>query len=72
MKTPEHQQLNAEIMAVTSQIREEFPEAYKVMSETPFFISRDMDHITTAELKDYLIDIKGQLDTFRARKTEDK
>jgi hypothetical protein len=72
MKTPDHQRLNAEIMEVTNRIRIEFPEAYRVMSETPFFTSRDMDHVTTTELEDYLTDIRGQLDTFRSAKTESK
>jgi len=66
MKSPTHQKLTAEIMAVTAKIQTEFPEVYKVMSETPLFLSYNEAEITTAELEEYLSEIQKQLSTFRA------
>lgn len=67
----EHQKLTAEIMAVTAKIQTEFPEAYKLMSETPLFLSYSKPEITNTELEEYLSEIRGQLDTFRSGKPED-
>ena len=66
MKSPTHQKLTAEIMAVTAKIQTEFPEVYKVMSETPLFLSYNEAEITTAELEEYLSEIQKHLSTFRA------
>jgi hypothetical protein len=68
MKSPTHEKLTAEIMAVTAKIQTEFPEVYKLMSETPLFLSYADADITTAELKEYLSEIQKQLTTFRLNK----
>ena len=66
MKSPANQKLTADIMAVTARIQVEFPELYKLMSETPLFLSYNKVEITAAELEEYLSEIQKQLTTFRS------
>jgi len=64
MKNPSQQKLETEIIFVTTKIQNEFPELYKLLSETPLFLSYNNGEITAGELEEYLASIKAQLYTF--------
>ena len=64
MKDIPQQKLENEILSVTSRIEKEFPELYKLLIETPLFLSYNKSRITTAELEEYLISLRSQLSTF--------
>ena len=56
--------LTAEILEITLQIQVEFPELYKLLNETPLFLSFQKSEITTENLEEYLYSLKDQKKTF--------
>jgi CHASE1-domain containing sensor protein len=64
MKAQSNQALETEILALTTRIENEFPELYKLLGETPLFLSYTTGQITQAELKEYRDTLRSQLSTF--------
>lgn len=58
------QNLTEEILNVTSKIQEKFPELYKLLNETPLFISYEYKGIRDIDLEQYLESLKIQFRTF--------
>ncbi len=58
------QNLTEEILNVTSKIQEKFPELYKLLHETPLFISYEYKGIRDIDLEQYLESLKIQFRTF--------
>ena len=50
---------------VTTKIQKEFPEQYKVLSETPLFLFDREKEINTADFEHYLESLKKQLAAFK-------
>jgi hypothetical protein len=66
-KTDIHE-LETKILQTTSDIREQFPSAYKVLAETPLFLRVQDAKIRMNDLKDYLETIRCQLADLKAAK----
>lgn len=60
-----HKKLMAEILMVTAKIQREFPEQYKVLSETPLFLFDKEKEINAADFEHYLDSLKTQLAAFK-------
>lgn len=58
-------QLMNEIFVVTAMIQKEFPELYEHLSETPLFLSDNIEGISLVDFKQYLESLKTQLATFK-------
>ena len=54
-----------EILSSTAEIRNEFPEVYYLLGETPLFLSYDIIEISFTNFEQYLTSLQRQLDTFR-------
>lgn len=53
-----------EILIVTMMIQTSFPELYKLLSETPLFMSHIKKDIGVTDFEQYLESLKMQLSTF--------
>ena len=58
------QNLTNNILDVTLEIQERFPELYMLLSETPLFLSYDTLGISKLDLNQYLTSLKMQFSTF--------
>jgi hypothetical protein len=61
---PEKKELMDEIILVTTMIREQCPEIYRKLSETPLFLSPKNDTVAVPELKHYLESLRLQYNLF--------
>lgn len=58
------QSLTNNILDVTLEIQERFPELYMLLSETPLFLSCDTAGISKLDLNQYLVSLTMQFSTF--------
>lgn len=63
-----HKQLMKDILSVTEQIRRQYPELYKVLTETPLFLPSNEQEISVADFRRYLESLTAQLKTFEESK----
>jgi hypothetical protein len=61
----EIKELMDEILAVTMVIRDEFPELYQHLDETPFLTSAYHKRIGSNSLEEYLNTIRSQLESLK-------
>jgi transcription initiation factor TFIIIB Brf1 subunit/transcription initiation factor TFIIB len=64
----EIKELMDEILAVTMVIRDEFPELYQHLGETPFLTTADNKGVDSNSLKEYLNTIRSQLKIYEDKK----
>lgn len=65
MINPVEQILMHEILMFTSRIMDESPELYRLLQETPLFLSPKDKHISIREFEQYLESLKSQFTAFR-------
>jgi hypothetical protein len=56
------------IIAITDQIREQFPSTYLLLTETPLFLSYETKGISDSDLLQYLESIRSQAEQLKKRK----
>jgi hypothetical protein len=61
----EIKELMDEILAVTMVIRDEFPELYQHLGETPFLTTADNKGVDSNSLKEYLNTIRSQIESLK-------
>ena len=66
----EIKELTDDILAVTMEIRDKYPELYQHLGETPFLTSADNKGVDSNSLEEYLNAIRSQLKNYEGKKLE--